>query len=739
MEYFLLDIVTTFVLKIAMEYSYKVRDKFMITQTFEEFQTVLNERTKQFNQAKEEVKSQFVGIEEVIERVFDTLEQWFLLPKSITQPVIINLVGMSGTGKTSLVRAIAKALGLTGMGRFAEIDVPQTQNKPTITTIKDLIGAEALYKANEIPILLLFDEVDKAPTIDKKGNPIPPTLNRDLWALLSDGKVPSEEAKIFYALQAIVEHMDKHKIPLNVLHIKSYSRIGRLPNKIDYKLDIIEKTEDEEDEKDKYFPNTSSETEKAYQDLDNLIFNYSIYQDRYSSYGSSKTKIGNLYDNLIKLIGGTKFRIDQDNFRYYTTDNLVSLIKEIKESGIVKDYYDLSNSVFFTCSNLDNLYLTQAVGIRSIDADLLRNLSGKITTVQIKDCLSGLFRQEQVARLGNNLIAYPTFSSEDYRRIIRQKLDQLIELISKTCYGFELTIDSSLEKLIYDNGVYPTQGTRPVYSTINHIQSLFGRLIFQAMREGKKKSGILNYHPDKRLIVINCPSDYTSYVQYIGDYDPSKKVIDRNHLAGNSVSMAAKLVGYLSLFGIMPKKVVASYSNKEGNLFLPHKYVPSVPIVFKMIILELMEQAGQNVIFGDSASIEPSTSATSIASMYIRLQGQGLNRAVTNPFSPELGLVNLPSTDSEIEKLVGKGYKEAFSLAEKYSNLIEYLAIVIFENEGEISSHEIESAIVAIPNIDLFVQVVGENHQIIEPYEGILFQRERIKGLTRQWGKTSDN
>jgi cell division protease FtsH len=86
----------------------------------------------------------------------------------------------------------------------------------------------------------------------------------------------------------------------------------------------------------------------------------------------------------------------------------------------------------------------------------------------VKNALLALFRSEQIARLGNIHIIYPAFNSDAFYKIIRLELDKVSKKVFDN-YRIELTFDADIENLIYEEGVYPTQGTRPLFTTIHQI------------------------------------------------------------------------------------------------------------------------------------------------------------------------------------------------------------------------------------------------------------------------------
>src|SRR5690606_27195756 len=133
-------------------------------------------------------------------------------------------------------------------------------------------------------------------------------------------------------------------------------------------------------------------------------------------------------------------------------------------------------------------------------SDLFYESSLKITIPQIKNALANRFRKEQISRLGNIHIIYPSLNKEAYRTIISRELQKIVK---KTSAHLDLKIEfeSSVIDLIYKEGVFPTQGVRPLLTTINYViktnlSLFFTEILIQDIRVSK----LTFFVKDKELV-----------------------------------------------------------------------------------------------------------------------------------------------------------------------------------------------------------------------------------------------
>lgn len=58
------------------------------------------------------LKKEFVGIDKQIDEIMDNVRTWYIYPQLQSRPLVVNLFGMSGIGKTSLVKRISELLDI---------------------------------------------------------------------------------------------------------------------------------------------------------------------------------------------------------------------------------------------------------------------------------------------------------------------------------------------------------------------------------------------------------------------------------------------------------------------------------------------------------------------------------------------------------------------------------------------------------------------------------------------------
>jgi cell division protease FtsH len=135
------------------------------------------------------LKSDFVGIDEIIDNLLDYIQIWYLVPEILTRPIVVCLWGMTGVGKTDLVRRLVKYLDF--QERFVEVELGNTDNTTFFNSVNAILTANGITDEN--PAIVLFDEIQRFYTVEADGSPVQSTKFNDFWELLSDGRLAKRE------------------------------------------------------------------------------------------------------------------------------------------------------------------------------------------------------------------------------------------------------------------------------------------------------------------------------------------------------------------------------------------------------------------------------------------------------------------------------------------------------------------------------------------------------------------
>jgi cell division protease FtsH len=160
-----------------------------------------------------------------------------------------------------------------------------------------------------------------------------------------------------------------------------------------------------------------------------------------------------------------------------------------------------SKMLIIIAGNIDEAYNMSDVSDADTDADIFHEFSKKINVVTIKHALAKRFKPEQVARFGNNHIIYPSLNKTSYKEIIKRTVFDTINRV-KSINSIEIEPTESVFSTIYNNGVFPAQGVRPVHSTISSIfDNYIPIFLFRAIENGSKKITI-RYTNDEIIGIV---------------------------------------------------------------------------------------------------------------------------------------------------------------------------------------------------------------------------------------------
>ncbi|MEO9257452.1 MAG: hypothetical protein ABI207_03660 [Crocinitomicaceae bacterium] len=374
--------------------------------------------------AAKTLKSEFVGIDNIIDEVIENVRSWYILSEIQEKPAVINLWGLTGTGKTSLVIRLMELIDF--QDKTYRFDLGE---KDGSRSFKYALSELCENKDNS-PIAIILDELQHARTLTGPlRQEISNDQNRMIWELIDSGKVSYVEWKSgLWSMEAMSRKLNE------ILNAGVRVKNG-----------IVVKN------KELYCKEMNVEEEEGTP----ILFVQECEYETIISLAGEFLKI-NLKQDVKKLMLSMN-GID--------TINLLRKVINIATRPSVKSF---SKAIIFVLGNVDEAYTMSGNFSADISADEFHDISLKINIPNIKNALRKRFRDEQIARLGNIHIIYPALSSSSYTKIIQLELSRL-EAKIYTMLNIKLEFELSLVKEIYKEGVYPTQGARPLFTTIHQM------------------------------------------------------------------------------------------------------------------------------------------------------------------------------------------------------------------------------------------------------------------------------
>jgi cell division protease FtsH len=599
-----------------------------MAQLTQKLQEQILEKHQLLETARAQLKTEFFGIDTVIDEIINSISSWFLFPDIQDKPLIINLWGMTGVGKTSLIVRLCELINFSK--RFYRFDMGESGAgewgmKRHITQIQQ--------ECNGLPLIIGLDEFQLCRTINEHGKELDHSFTRIIWDLLDSGKFQT------------------------TVYSRDVDRYSRIRLKIEYIMQQGAKSAN----------GILTSCSKLYVELRHnfdepvrgkvRIFNkddrnrmWEVVRYQYVSYAEF-----NRYLDTLDLEGSHKF------------------LGKLIDMELSPKVIDCSRSVIFVMGNLDEAYHMSDEINPDISADEFHEASLKITITHIKHALQRRFRNEQIARLGNNHIIYPAFSKETFNKIIAHELKKATDAVQEK-YNISINIQQSVHQLIYNEGVFPTQGTRPVFTTISQIiKSRFSRIFSEMLLKNINASEItISALSDVIQVVYlkkeNIVHQFEEKVTLNLDKLRQTRKDDMQTIAAVHESGHAVLA--IALLKTIPEMVysVTADSESEGFTFTKTKWnYLSKNEIINRLAKYLGGYAAEKIIFGEDNITAGSESDIYVATKLIsRMYKSSGMMGITASFNIEDPMTNndVYDRDDIINNASINMLKEALQLAE---------------------------------------------------------------------------
>ena len=600
-------------------------------------------RQKQLKEVGDSLKQHFVGIDEVIDKIIRNIEVWYVMPELMSRPLIVNLWGMTGVGKTDLVRRLIRRLNFND--KFFEVQLTNRgcSINPFSSSLHSLLVGSGIE--SDKPGVLLLDEIQRFRTKDEDGHDIHEAKFQDVWMLLSDGR--------FSASSDIREEL------------------YRLLIDIQYDKDRRENGTNEEDDDDP--------------DPDDPDFGDRSHQSK-----SSKRKYKQTYWGAKTLKNACRLVEPIEQIMKWDVDKQLSIIEKSLRSQETYEGDSYSKLLIFVSGNLDEAYEMSGLSQEAdIDADLFHKHSQRINLISIKRALSNRFKPEQIARLGNTHIIYPSLSRDSYEKIIERKIEESKVRIAEE-FGINISVHPSVNEAIYRNGVFPVQGTRPLFSTINSFyEPALPRFVLQALLA--KQSEMKIYYDEKYICARIGDEHFRQRNE--GDLDVIKiaKHNDGKHVCV-SVHEAGHAVAYAVLFGVVPTQIAVSTTSDDAEGFVGlHEISYTAPLIKNAIAVYLAGRAAEEKMFGKDAGLGAGASgdigkATTLAARYCRTYGMQNLPAVDLPANSSPQAINsftdVDDTNKHLKKLLETAKAKVDQIFVAHDDLLEQVSRILVEEKA---------------------------------------------------------
>lgn len=615
----------------------------------------IQEREAKLQEASNYLKEEFVGLDVVIDSIMNDIRIWYVMPELIIRPVIVNLWGMTGTGKTDLVRKLVAFLEMDDKFVDIQMDAPvHGDDHGKCKSVNEALEQSGIDSNNNNIILL--DEFQRAKTVNVTGDTIERELFSDVWMLLSDGKfVKSANGGRGY--------IDRLK-----LEVDDYFMMMKFEK--DNKGDKTKKN----NYRNVYFSeiecdNTNNDDEDGEPAYRPRIKHSAWY------IASLKTKL-KLKKSEFELIQMGDFELN-------------TYIKEHidKNEQIILQGADYSKSLIFVCGNLDNAYsMARSVSDADSDADILHEYSKRISIIDIKQCLGLMFKPEQIARLGNSHIIYPCLNRNNYTELIYRNLNLYLDIISKKS-GVSITYSDNLVDRIYSNYVYPSQGVRPLYSSISSfISNVLPTFLLDAVC--KKYESIHIDVTGSDIVSCTFPNGESLDRKYEFELDNIKKYIDDDKLMLFSVHESAHALIYADLFGYAPKIINVELTTHDGAYILPNEMIPTKQVIMDMVTVYLAGAVSERIFFGEmnlsSGCSNDIKQGTQQVALMLRQYGMLDNMVkIDSPNADCAGFVNtdIDGTNVKVTKIMNECRDRAETILKNSMGALKHIITNVYSEK----------------------------------------------------------
>lgn len=639
----------------------------------------IEERKKKLEYVKKELKKKFIGIDEVIDKIIDNISLWYMTPEIQFKPLIINLWGITGVGKTDLVRTLVNLLEFTDKFIEVQMDLKTDYGRDNLEDHLEHSDVDT----NE-PAILLLDEIQRYRTLDEHGQMVENKHFNDIWMLLSDGKFQNNSQRRREIMEMLLDEMyweDQRK---------------NAPNDMEGKEVAVTP-----DGNGSYTPQNQSSKKKA--------------KPKKMKYHTSLWT-ANRFKKMLNL------SISAEEIMRMSLGQRMDIMEECLKGKSINEGKSYEKLLIFVSGNLDEAFrMAGDVEDSESDADIMHELSKRINLIHIKHALLKKFKPEQIARFGNNHVIYPSLDKEAYQTIIRMNCQELLGRIKKQ-HGISIELSDDVYDIIYRNGVFPAQGVRPAISTVfNLLGSNLPHFIYHAMIPDVKYFK-LEFAKGRLFTTINLKK-VSKKVKLEIDEIRNNKSIDEIMLV--TVHEIGHALIYALLFKTPPKQININSSGLSSGFVVNHTSIDNKTFLKNKMAVYMAGMCAEEMVFGDDFKSSGANMdilfATDVAGNFVRSFGMGdtisrIDRESSQ--APQESNYDIQKTNDIIEKLLDDEKKRAKDLLTNNIRLFKELIKHAVDNKGM----KVDSFLSVCNENGLKLQLMEINDKLVHSYDKKLTQ-----------------
>jgi hypothetical protein len=524
--------------------------------------------------------------DDVARKVLDSVMPWYLHPEVQVRPRVLGLWGMTGTGKTHLVRQLLTALDLDD--RTVWLDGGRLARSNFGTNALDPV-----YEShNGRPFVVVIDEFQHARsrqqmTVEDRG------VMRSIWELIDGGKITVHDGE-----RHLEVLLDLRDVLRRALERGMQVKGGRIVAGLELYEELCDDTLGR--------PKDAAEAP------------WLIPKEHWQWMRSALERPVMSLSAFMDLMQGLD------------SGNVLPFVEQLVLSCSMPRVLDASQALVIVLGNLDELYALGEELVPELDPDVLVARHEHIGLTGLQEALYKLFRIEQVARLGSEQFAVPPLSRGRLLAVARTHGDALCGRLREST-GVQVRLGDSFLASVVRGHAIAVLGARPL---LNALDRLVPGLMVQAEQharhlglplnavdidavDGGLRLSLRGGKRPQRLCLPLPPGPL--------DAQGPVHAVHAVHEAGHAV------VG-LALQGVTPLQVCArSNSRSVGGFVIWEKPLGREPLLRSMVLPQLAGLLGgwvaERVVFGEAGQSAGSSSdiaqATGMALDLIRQEGMG--------------------------------------------------------------------------------------------------------------------